>query len=102
MPQRPLPAIFGRCIAPPMTDERLINFKQQIANMPASCAALVNTMHDLVSKHKAGQQITNLSNVELDNIGIMIEVLAEPQRTPAFHLLWYLKELSVGRTPAVQ
>ncbi len=94
-----MPLMTARCIAPPITPQNLRDWPALARAMPEPYRSVMNRLLSIVELHRSGVLGSLPDKSQRDAWGLMFEALAEPQRTPAFHLLWSVNELSLGRSP---
>lgn len=88
-----MPMMIARCIAPPITDEMLTAWRGlDISPSFLLCRIVVESI-------KHGGTVDLPTRHERETFGREFDELREPARTPAFHLLWAINELALGRSP---
>lgn len=93
----------GRCIAPPVTDKHVKDaWPALAASLPSHIRSDYEKLLVVVRRHKEGEDVTDAlpSRNQRDIAGIKFDSLRPPERDAAFHLLWYVNELAVGRNPS--
>lgn len=103
MTQAQPPRFVAHCVAPPLTDEHINeHFPSLLESLPPQLQAPYSCLLRLVTQHRVDGSSVNLpARRERDIMATQFDVLPHdgPHRTPAFHLLWYVNELAVGRCP---
>jgi hypothetical protein len=94
-----MPLLYARCVAPPITTAMLDAWGPLFAQLEPRMAELVQWALQIVKAHKAGGKLKLPSRPWCQSMEAAFEELAEPHRTPAFHCLWYVNELALGRSP---
>lgn len=95
----------GRCIAPPLTDNKIdLHFPALLATLPELLHADYQKLLEIVTIHRKDFQasINMPSQRERNIMATKFEELptSGEHRNAAFHLLWYVNELAVGRNPS--
>jgi hypothetical protein len=88
-----MPLMTGRCIAPPITDELLSSWRQLDISPSFLLCRIV------VEARKGGASVDLPTRQEREVFAFEFDQLTEPMRTPAYHLLWALNEIAIGRSP---
>jgi len=101
----------ARCIAPPITSEKLAAYGGMLDSLPDSPRALKDSFRTclaIVQQHKAQPETVTKESLPSQHdrnvMGTQFDSLPSsgPHRDPAFHLLWYVNELAVGRNPSAE
>lgn len=96
--------MHSHCFAKPISEAMLADWAK-LQETVGESADLFATLVKIVKKNKerearGSKQVLGLpSGTFLEECLVAFTDLAEPWRTPAFHLLWYVTELRLRRAP---
>lgn len=89
----------ARCIAPELTTELLASYRSKQNDIAGDASDAYGHLLLIVEAHQQGQEYAVPTRKVLNSYGVTLDRLTGDARTPAFHLLWYVQELAVGRNP---
>lgn len=95
------PRYIGRCIAPHVDAAKFEHWRNAIQAFPESCQAAATSLWELLSAYKLGELYTLPDAATRQQYAQLFESLTEPDRTPAFHMLWCVNEIALGRSPNI-
>lgn len=98
-----LPTINLHCIAPRLSSQKLGAYRdvlQEAFPQDSPDAMAVSDLLDVAELAMSGKISPLMPTPEQRaDLGQRFDVLKEPQRTAAYHLLWCANEIALGRTP---
>lgn len=87
---------FARCKAPKLTDDRLNTALNH--SYPS-----IRSLAQIVKEAKQNRKIPNAQDIPnkdfVNQIAAQADTLNGEERDAAFHMIWYVKELLLGRHP---
>ncbi len=96
------PLLKGSCIAPAITESDLLDYEALAMEAEGEVKLTMLQLIDCFKVWRATGHTNVPNKLYLDNCDLLFDMLTGDLRNAAFHLLWYAKELSLGREPATK